>query len=124
MSWCCCQSLPSLHPLALDTAGSALWWANMIISILRYREGWVYDYGDFITPTITHILLCQKEDYRRKQAWPIQWVQREQLQHDNGSHGDGRPAVQQEEVQHWPLPLLLSEFSPGRNRCLLGSKDT
>lgn len=81
-------------------------------------------YGDFITPTITHILLCQKEDYKHKQAWPIQWVQREQLQPDNGSHGDGRPAVQKEEVQHWPLPLLLSEFSPGRNHCLLGSKGT
>lgn len=72
----------------------------------------------------SHILLCQKGDYRHKQAWPTQWVQREQLQPDNGSHGDGRPAVQQEEEQHWLLPLLLSEFSPGRNRCLLGSKGT
>lgn len=92
--------------------------------MLHYTEGWDLWYWNFITPTITHLLLCQKEDYRHKQVWPIQWVQREQLQPDNGSHGDGYPAVQREEVQHWPLPLLLSGFSPVMSHCLLRNTGT
>lgn len=51
-------------------------------------------------------------------------MQRELLQRDNGSHGDRCPAVQSEEVQHWPRPPQLFEFSPGRSRCLLRSKGT